>query len=40
MHMRAISQEVLKKSICNLNEKFTLVKYFEHLPGTNVLNNL
>ena len=40
MHVRAISQEVLKNSICNLNEKFTLLKYFEHLPGTNVLNNL
>ena len=28
--------EVLKNSICNLNEKFTLLKYFEHLPGTDV----
>ena len=40
MHQRAISQEVLKNSICNINEKFTLLKYFEHLPGTDVLNNL
>ena len=41
MHLRAISQEVLKNySICNLNGKFTLLKYFEHLPGTDVLNNL
>ena len=40
MHLRAISQEVLKNSIRNLNEKFTLLKYFEHLPGTDVLNNL
>ena len=40
MHLRTISQEVLKNSICNLNEKFTLLKYFEHLPGTDVLNNL
>ena len=40
MHLRAISQEVLKSSICNLNEKFALLKYFEHLPGTGVLNNL
>ena len=39
MHLRAISK-VLKNSICNLNEKFTLLKYFEHLPGTDVLNNL
>ena len=40
MHLIAISQEVLKNSICNLNEKFTRLKYFEHLPWTDVLNNL
>ena len=40
MHLRAISQEVRKNSICNLNEKFTLLKYFEHLTGADVLNNL
>ena len=28
MHLRASSQEVPKNSICNLNEKFTLLKYF------------
>ena len=40
MHLRAISQEVLKNSICNMYEKFALLKYFEHRPGTDVLNNL
>ena len=39
MHVRVISR-VLNHSISNLNYKFTLLKYFEHLPGTDVLNNL
>ena len=37
MHLRAISQEVLRSLICNTNQNITRLKLLSSLPGVNDL---